>query len=95
MTLKQSDGTSGARIPLEIHETGDGWTVTCYRSDGHVRHVAYADTEIEAYRIAHSLVHLYNLTGTVLISSSKGEAIRDIERLMHPHAHAGAPPSGH
>ena len=95
MTIEPPGRIAPPGTPLEIRESGDGWTVTCYRTDGHVRHVAHADTEIGAYRIAHSFIHLYGLTGTARISTSRGVASRNIERLMHRQGHDPQTPPNH
>ena len=77
---------STTRWPLQVHQYSYGWTITYFGPDGHVRHVATAGSEMEAYRLADRLAHIYHIRDTVLIHSNKGTFVRDLDKLMH-HEH--------
>lgn len=72
------------RFPIEVRQYDYGWTVTCFAPDGRVRHVTTADSEIQALRAAHRMVHAYRLSGDILVALSDRRPFRiDVERLMH------------
>lgn len=71
------------RWPVQLERHADGWTVSYHGSDGHVKHVAHAETDIQAYRSAYQLIQLYRARSEVLVRSRGGERTFDIERLMH------------
>ncbi len=69
---------------LEVRQYDYGWNVTCFGEDGHVKHLLSADSEIQAFRSAHRLVHLYHLSGQILVAlQGRPEFLMDVERLMH------------
>ncbi|MGM0594382.1 MAG: hypothetical protein ACQETD_07595 [Pseudomonadota bacterium] len=71
-----------ARWPIQIRQTHYGWTVTCYNSDGHARHILTADSEMEAYRAAYNMAKIYHIETPVLVNSFKGELRIDLNRLL-------------
>ena len=72
-----------ARSPLHIEQYDFGWEVTFYGPDRHIKYVAEADSEIQAYRTAHQVAQMFNYQGEVYIRTVKREYLHDIASLMH------------
>lgn len=79
---------TGNLLPLEIRQYPYGWTVTCVDDVGHVRHVATADTEIQAYRAARKLAGIYQLHGRARVITPRGDYFIDVAPERHTHATA-------
>lgn len=71
-------------LPLEIRQYPYGWTITCFDGTGHVRHVATADTEIQAYRAARKLAAIYHLHGRARVSTPRGDYFIEVAPEHHP-----------
>ncbi|MGE0080346.1 MAG: hypothetical protein AB7U81_03510 [Thiohalomonadaceae bacterium] len=69
---------TGNVSPLEIRQHPYGWTVTCLDESGHIRHVATADNEIQAYRAARKLAGIYRLQGRARVSTPRGDYFLDL-----------------
>lgn len=69
---------------LEIRQYDYGWNIVYYDVDGHVKHLLTAENEIQAFRAAHRLVHIYKLSGQARVALlGRPEFLMDVERLMH------------
>lgn len=71
-----------SRWPIQIRQTPYGWTVTCYNSDGHIRHVTTAPSEMQAYRTAYNLAHSYKVNSQILVNTHKGELKINLDKLL-------------
>lgn len=71
-----------SRWPIQIRQAPYGWTVTCYNSDGHIRHVTTAPSEMQAYRAAFNMAHSYNVDTQILVNSHKGELKVNLDKLL-------------
>lgn len=68
--------------PLQIQQTPFGWTITCYNSDGHARHIASAENEMQALRTAWSMCKSYHLSSRVLLINEDIVIEKDLERML-------------
>jgi len=71
-----------SRWPIQIRQMPYGWTVTCYNSDGHIRHVTTSPSEMQAYRTAYNLAHRYQVEAQILVNTRKGEQKVDLNKLL-------------
>lgn len=79
---KQLSKADPQKWPLQIQQTAFGWTITCYRPDGHAKHVATAENEMQALRSALNMAKTYHLEKRVLLSSDEGIVQKDLEKLL-------------
>lgn len=78
--------TGKKRYPIEIREYDYGWVITYFDQNGRVKHVISAESEIQAFRAAHRMVHNYRLSGDALVCfGGKGCFVYNIEKLMRTH----------
>ncbi len=68
--------------PLQIQQLTAGWNVVCYNKDGHARHIASADNEMQALRTAMNMAKAYQLPKRVLVSGYEGVVEKDLEKLI-------------
>jgi phosphoketolase len=68
--------------PIQIQQTPYGWTVTCFNSDGHARHIASAENEMQALRSALNMAKAYHYPKRALLSSEAGSVEKDLDRLV-------------
>ena len=69
------------RWPLQIQQVAGGWVVSCYNKDGHARHVANAENEMQAMRTAMNMARAYHLEHKVLLTSNEGVVEKDLDKL--------------
>lgn len=72
---------SYVRWPLQLARFSYGWTVTVYDAKGHVRHLASAESEVQALRVARRLVRVYHIQNDILVRTSKGNFVYPISKL--------------
>mgnify|MGYP006269446101 FL=1 len=72
-----------AEFPLQIQQYNFGWEVVYYAPSGYARHVATADNESAAFRIARDVGRVYGHKGRTLVQSGRGEYTVDLETLVH------------
>ena len=77
--LTKADPT---KWPLQIQQIPSGWTITCYNKDGHARHIASAENEMQALRTALSMAKAYHLERRVLLTSDDGVVEKDLSKLI-------------
>lgn len=83
---KRSDGIphdadTYTRWPLQVGAYSYGWTVTVYDHRGHVRHLATADSEIQAFRLARKMARTYHIESDILVRTPKGRYIYPAAKL--------------
>lgn len=71
-----------AEFPLQIQQYPFGWEVVYYAPSGYARHVATADNESAAFRIARDVGRVYGHKGRTLVQSGRGEYTVDLETLV-------------
>jgi len=72
-----------AEYPLQIQQYNFGWEIVYYAPSGYARHVATAENESAAFRIARDVGRVYGHKGRTLVQSGRGEYIVDLETLVH------------
>ncbi|MGM0412865.1 MAG: hypothetical protein ACQERG_06105 [Pseudomonadota bacterium] len=72
-----------AEFPLQIQQYPFGWEVVYYAPSGFARHVATADNESAAFRIARDVGRVYGHKGRTLVQSGRGEYTVDLEKVVH------------
>ena len=70
--------------PLQIQQMGSGWTVACYNKDGHARHLASAENEMQALRTALNMARAYQLDKRVLVTSYEGVVEKSLDKILKP-----------
>ena len=68
--------------PIQIQQTPFGWSITCYNPDGHARHIASAENEMQALRTALNMSRAYHTSKKVLLTSADGAVEKDLDRLI-------------
>jgi hypothetical protein len=79
---KQFSKADPKQWPLQIQQTVFGWAITCYSPDGHAKHIATAENEMQALRSAWKMATSYRLEKRVLLSSDEGVVEKDLEKLL-------------
>ncbi|MBF0218135.1 MAG: hypothetical protein HQL49_01195 [Gammaproteobacteria bacterium] len=70
--------------PLRIQRSGSRqWNIVYYNSLGNVTHISSAETQMGAYRAAHAMARLYDLQGDIVLESSTGRSLIDINKVMN------------
>ena len=82
LNSKQLSKADPVKWPIQILQTASGWTVTCYHPDGHARHVATAENEMQALRTAWNMAQAYHHSSKVLLASDEGVAEKDLNKLI-------------
>lgn len=78
---RQLNKADPVRWPLQIQQVAGGWIVSCYNKDGHARHIASAESEMQAMRTALNMARVYHLDHKVLVSTDDDVVVKDLDKL--------------